>query len=868
MLRSLVGSEMCIRDSNAEYGGCLPTPCTDPRVPSQRLPTMCNPDDGLLIPAMSSDDHCTWYGVLIYMIPLLWSFLGVALIADIFMGAIEEITSKETVTKLEVRKEVGSPIMVERDFTVKVWNDTVANLTLMALGSSAPEILLSVIEVLSNNFFSGELGPSTIVGSAAFNMFIIISVCILAIDEGDSRTIMDFNVFLITAVGSLIAYGWLAFILVGNSEDIVEPWEAVVTLGFFPVLVIVAFLADAKKWCFAESERTLSHKLLEVKGPDGQPLSTEDVLQLSKTVREKYGVGLTPEQNAELLAREAHRMQKRSRAFYRVQAIRGMTGGKKIKGDQGKPTLFTEQVELEMKTSDNPAVGSIPEASLIKLPELFELSFESPDLDVSNSASFEVTILRNSEHGEAGAQCYARCETPASEGEKKLSEELVGEIKFEDSEKSARIVIPLTEEMKSSSPFELVLKDPSSGYCTKGAECCLIVVQDDDYPGMFAFSESKLRVRENEGEAVLTVVRKHGAHGEVSCNWRTKDGTAVAPADYHEASGKLEFADGEVSKQIRIQIVNDDAYELEEHFSVIIDGAVGCSFDPTTDGFEDKCIATITIEDDDDMSSWIDAVLPLLDIDPDRVRLNNAAYAAQFVQALSVNGGDDDDDPTCLDWTLHILSLPWKLLFAVVPPTRCCGGWLTFYIALLFIGLLTALIGDLASLMGAAMGLEDSVTAITFVALGTSLPDTFASKTAAVGDPSADAAIGNVTGSNAVNVFLGLGLPWVVASFYWDSGAGDEKKWLEKYCGTSPSAVDTPLSACPNIGFAVPAGDLGISVGVFIGCATVCVGVICLRRKLHGAELGGPMFMRHLSAGIFVSLWFIYVGVSVYLVYK
>lgn len=31
--------------------------------------------------------------------------------------------------------------------TVRVWNETVSNLTLMALGSSAPEILLSVIEV-------------------------------------------------------------------------------------------------------------------------------------------------------------------------------------------------------------------------------------------------------------------------------------------------------------------------------------------------------------------------------------------------------------------------------------------------------------------------------------------------------------------------------------------------------------------------------------------------------------------------------------------------------------------------------------------------------------------------------------------------
>ena len=51
-----------------------------------------------------------------------------------------------------------------------------ANLTLMALGSSAPEILLSVIEVIGNSFYTGELGPSTIVGSAAFNLMCICAV--------------------------------------------------------------------------------------------------------------------------------------------------------------------------------------------------------------------------------------------------------------------------------------------------------------------------------------------------------------------------------------------------------------------------------------------------------------------------------------------------------------------------------------------------------------------------------------------------------------------------------------------------------------------------------------------------------------------
>lgn len=56
---------------------------------------------------------------------------------------------------------------------------------------------------------------------------------------------------------------------------------------------------------------------------------------------------------------------------------------------------------------------------------------------------------------------------------------------------------------------------------------------------------------------------------------------------------------------------------------------------------------------------------------------------------------------------------------------------------------------------------------LRFVALGTSLPDTFASRIAAQNEKTADNAIGNITGSNSVNIFLGLGLPWVFATIYW-----------------------------------------------------------------------------------------------------
>merc|ERR1712166_474971 len=103
------------------------------------------------------------------------------------------------------------------------------------------------------------------------------------------------------------------------------------------------------------------------------------------------------------------------------------------------------------------------------------------------------------------------------------------------------------------------------------------------------------------------------------------------------------------------------------------------------------------------------------------------------------------------------------------------GGWLCFLVALIFIGGVTAILGDMASLLGCCMGMPDDITAITLVALGTSLPDTFASKVSAQQDENADNSIGNVTGSNSVNVFLGLGLPWTLAAVYWENeGAPDE----------------------------------------------------------------------------------------------
>ena len=128
---------------------------------------------------------------------------------------------------------------------VLVWNPTLANLSLLALGSSAPEILLSCIETVRNlNNPPGELGPSTIVGSAAFNLLVISAVSVIAVKGNEAKKIYDLGVFAVTAIASLFAYFWLYLVLAVWTENEITVAEACITFSFFIILLITAFVAD------------------------------------------------------------------------------------------------------------------------------------------------------------------------------------------------------------------------------------------------------------------------------------------------------------------------------------------------------------------------------------------------------------------------------------------------------------------------------------------------------------------------------------------------------------------------------------------------------------------------------------------------
>ena len=181
----------------------------------------------------------------------------------------------------------------------------------------------------------------------------------------------------------------------------------------------------------------------------------------------------------------------------------------------------------------------------------------------------------------------------------------------------------------------------------------------------------------------------------------------------------------------------------------------------------------------------------------------------------------------------HFFSMFWKVVGAMVPPGHYWGGWAAFLMALFFIGIVTTIVGEVATVLGCVINLKPSVAGITLVAMGTSLPDTLASQTAARSSEYADSAIGNVTGSNSVNVFLGMGLPWLIGSIYWKVESDSD--------------------------YAVPPGSLSFSVIVFLSCSIICFTILGLRRYFVGGELGGPGMVRPISAALLFMLWIIYI---------
>ncbi|XP_044779204.1 sodium/calcium exchanger 3 isoform X4 [Drosophila simulans] len=824
----------------------------------------------------------------VYFVLLIYLFVGVSIIADRFMAAIEAITS------IERAVVVKGPNNTKQVMHVRIWNETVANLTLMALGSSAPEILLSVIEIYAKDFESGDLGPGTIVGSAAYNLFMIIAVCMIWIPAGEVRRIRHLRVFFVTALFSVFAYVWLWLILSVFTPGVILVWEAIVTLLFFPLTVLWAYIAERRLLVYKYMDKNYrvnkrgtvvagEHDQVEMdaeKGPK-QPMVTSargndaeafdearrEYITLLTELRQKY-----PDADLEQLEMMAQEQvlarSSKSRAFYRIQATRKMVGsGNLMRKIQERAHSDLTEVKAQLHAGDDEEAD-----------DPIRMYFEPGHYTVmENCGEFEVRVVRRGD-----ISTYASVEYETQDGTASAGTDFVGRkglLSFPPGVDEQRFRIEVIDDdvFEEDECFYIRLFNPSEGVKLAVPMIATVMILDDDHAGIFAFTDSVFEITESVGRFELKVMRYSGARGTVIVPYWTENDTATESKDYEGARGELVFENNESEKFIDLFILEESSYEKDVSFKVHIGeprlAPDSTHYQPTHDELAAKIkevekkpvqdlteldrilllskprngeltTAYVRIRESQEFKATVDKLVAKANVS---AVLGTSSWKEQFKDALTVIPADesefDNDDeeeevPSCFSYVSHFICLFWKVLFAFVPPTDICGGYVTFVVSIFVIGVITAIIGDAASYFGCALNIKDSVTAILFVALGTSIPDTFASMIAAKHDEGADNCIGNVTGSNAVNVFLGIGLAWTIAAVYHSSH---------------------------GMTFNVEPGTIGFAVALFCGEALIAIMLIMFRRwhKGIGAELGGPKVSKYISAAILVFLWVFYVVICI-----
>eukprot|EP00929_Paragymnodinium_shiwhaense_P111403 TRINITY_DN7938_c0_g1_i6.p1 TRINITY_DN7938_c0_g1~~TRINITY_DN7938_c0_g1_i6.p1 ORF type:complete len:1151 (-),score=204.67 TRINITY_DN7938_c0_g1_i6:209-3535(-) len=715
---------------------------------------------------------------------MVYCFLGVSIVADTFMGAIEAVTSR----RRQVTLPNGAIV------TVKVWNDTVANLTLMALGSS---------------------------------------------------------------VWSVFAYLWLVVILQIITPDEVEPWEAVATLLFLILLVWMSLLADtgmlqrllrldrSSRRAKQEAESNVT-RLCETLGYDDPVGRFEVQRAVSANCRLQV-----VEHASKTELEELHNMVFSARATARVRDLlrREARGawkrGLPICGEDPRPVNTGMPICVQFLCTEQCMSRDVAQKSIV--------IERSGDQSVSIDVKYALYLVKSTPCGRARIR-----------DEKEV---FMGVARFREFEKRTNILIArpkVPEGYSESFAVRLVSAEVDCGDCPTIGEKNLanVNIVPSNSPGRLCFACDQLQVQGSEESQRLEVIvmRTGGCSKSISCNYRTEGLSAISGWDFEETEGTLEFAEGVTEQAIWLTVLPKGAHKVTDKFLVILDGPDGGAAleDVLSAELPEEVFMTVVVCGQDKQESKRAKMSRCIDwcINLDELSAGHAAWRKQIPAALYCNGDNEAQaEATKMDWFFHILGLPWKLFFTLIPPTKYFGGWACFFFALVHIALITAVLGDLAELFGCVVGVPNSVTAISFVALGTSMPDLFASQAAAAQDDWADASICNVTGSNSVNVFLGLGLPWTMAAMYWSFAEWDVA-WADRY---DSIIQKRGLGKDGAMTFVVPAGGLVFSVVVFTATSVVALFILNLRRRCLGNELGGPFRPKMAAAVTFSVLWMTYI---------
>lgn len=249
----------------------------------------------------------------------------------------------------------------------------------------------------------------------------------------------------------------------------------------------------------------------------------------------------------------------------------------------------------ETEDSDNDGIGN--NADPTPYYPSGELSLALAEYNVAeNDGSVELTVLREKgDFGKINVDYTLQSGTATADTD---YSDVTGTLTFEDGEMSKTITINIVDDVMFEGNEALTL----SLYNVVGAKlgdiagATITIVENDAIPaaGIIQFSETEYSVNENAGTVTVTLIREEGSYGEVSVQLATLDGTGTLNVDYMAISETLIFADGETTKSIVVNVIDNVIFAPNKAFSIelltLLDGVVSGT----------PLMATITIIEDDE----------------------------------------------------------------------------------------------------------------------------------------------------------------------------------------------------------------------------------------------------------------------------
>jgi CheY-like chemotaxis protein/ribosomal protein L35AE/L33A len=232
-------------------------------------------------------------------------------------------------------------------------------------------------------------------------------------------------------------------------------------------------------------------------------------------------------------------------------------------------------------------------------PPVGLMQFSSATYHVNeNSGSITIEVKRVNGHYGKVTVDYATIFQTATENDDYTKAS--GTLSWEDGETASKFfTIDLIDDdiFENDESFQVMLSNPTGNASIGTPNQATITIVNEDSPssaGQLQFSSATYNANENGGSVTLEVTRTLSSYGTVTVDYTTTDGKATEKDDYTKASGTLSWNDDETaSKFVTINLTDDDIFEEEESFQVILSNPTGGA------SIEALKSVRVTIHDDD-----------------------------------------------------------------------------------------------------------------------------------------------------------------------------------------------------------------------------------------------------------------------------